>query len=134
MKTGQIIGITAGGVVGALLLGGGAFAAGAAIGNDVRSERPVSIERMAPERQGDHQMRGEGPRDGFDRPHDAERGEGMGRGDRGRFGNSERERGEGHDCRGLMGDHEGDHDQLRQGPGHVDMDEGALQQDFSMTP
>lgn len=47
MKTGPIIALTAGGALGALLLGGGAFAAGATIGADIRDERGVAIQRLA---------------------------------------------------------------------------------------
>lgn len=50
MKTAHILSLTAAGALGSLLLGGGAFAVGAAIGSDARDDRIQQVQQRAHER------------------------------------------------------------------------------------
>ena len=76
MKTLHIAGIAAAGVVGALLLGGGAFAAGSALGDSLRFERGHHGEnRDGNDHQGLVGQRGEDPRAGFGPGFPDERGD-----------------------------------------------------------
>ena len=50
MKTAHILSLTAAGALGSLLLGGGAFAVGAAIGSDARDDRSQQVQQRAHER------------------------------------------------------------------------------------
>lgn len=118
MKTGQIIAITAGGALGALLLGGGAFAAGVALGDNARVERVMEFNQIREHSAGVQQMRGAGPQAGGPQQ---QRGHAGQRGD--------------HEC---DGEHEGsgveDGDGTQERPGAVDPESPLLEGTESLTP
>ncbi|AVG24513.1 Putative secreted protein [Pontimonas salivibrio] len=103
MKTAHIITLTAAGAVGSLLLGGGAFAAGAAIGSDARENRIEQVQEHSHER-------GE----------QGEKGEQGQRGERGQKGERQFGAGKKHADRGSFDRTGENHPRGEAGPGNGD--------------